>query len=85
MKQPMKFVCERCGSDSVETEAWVGWDTSKQTWVLNSLVCEGTDWCHDCDGETAFNYVPVTDLRTLAEYTIAKEKADDNARSNPSA
>jgi len=84
MTQLMKFVCKTCGSDNVSTEAHVNWDTSKQAWVLDQLVCEAINWCDDCIEETTLDYVPVTDLRTLAECTIAKEKANDNARTNPS-
>lgn len=82
MTQLMKFVCETCGSDNVSTEAYVDWDTSKQAWVLDQLVCEGLNWCSNCCEETTLDYVPVTDLRTVAEYTIAKEKANDAARRN---
>ena len=82
MTQPMKYVCERCGSDNVSSEAYVNWNTRTQSWVFDVHIDEGTDWCNDCEEETTLDYVPITDLRTLAEYTIAKEKTNDDARPN---
>lgn len=74
MTQRMKYVCQTCGSDNVSTEAHVNWNTIKQTWVFDVTFDEGTDWCNDCMEETTLDYVPVNDLRTIAEYTVAKEK-----------
>lgn len=74
MTQFRKFVCKTCGGDNVSTEAYANWDTPKQAWVLDELVCEGLNFCGDCSEERDLDYVPVTDLRTLAECTIEKEK-----------
>lgn len=80
-----KYTCKRCGSEEVNAAAYVNWDTRKQEWVFVEHIVDVFDvFCMSCRDVTDVNWVPVTDLRTVAEYTIAKGKANDNARTNPS-
>ena len=77
-----KWICERCGSDEVNMAAFVNWDTPRQEWVFQAFVESWEAFCMHCRDDREIDWVPVTDLRTVAEYTIAKEKANDAARTN---
>lgn len=77
-----KWVCKRCGSDEVNTGAYVNWDSRRQEWVFMEHIEGFEDFCMSCRDVTDADWVPVTDLRIVAEYTIAKEKANDETRRN---
>jgi hypothetical protein len=80
-----KYVCKRCGSDEINAAAYVNWDARKQEWVFMEHIDSFDSFCMSCRNATEVDWVPVTDLRTIAECRIAEEKANDNARTNPRA
>lgn len=78
--------CKRCGSDEINAAAYVNWDARKQEWVFVESLEGFESFCMSChdliDPVTEVDWVPITDLRIVAEHTIAKEKTNDNARPN---
>ena len=50
MADPIKMVCENCGSDDVWRDATAVWDYQAQLWDLGSMFQQ--EYCVACDCET---------------------------------
>ena len=46
----VKMVCRDCGSDNIDRDAWVKWDTELQEWAVSQLLVRG--YCYSCDQDT---------------------------------
>ena len=46
----VNYVCNRCGSSDVCRDAWAGWDTENQEWVLDNVFDYA--YCGQCESET---------------------------------
>ena len=57
MSKPLAMVCRTCGSRHVSRDAWADWDSANQEWVLGAVFDYAH--CHDCDGETNLEEVPL--------------------------
>lgn len=49
MSQRVKMVCDSCGSQDVQRDAWAEWSVEEQEWVLSQ--CFDHAFCNDCAGE----------------------------------
>ena len=54
---PIDIVCDECGGTNVSRDAWAEWDATAQDWVLGAVFDYGH--CHDCDGESRLEEVPL--------------------------
>ena len=48
----VRYMCPRCGSDSVKCDAWARWDTEAQDWYLDQTF--DASWCDECDEEIGY-------------------------------
>jgi hypothetical protein len=69
MSEKVKYVCPHCGGTSVEVEAIVVWDISKQMWEIKDL--RDYDYCMDCTESITAEEAPL-DVGDLAREAINK-------------
>ena len=67
-----EYACDQCGSTKVSVRAWFDWDIIKQEWVRD--YSSDTTWCDDCGDDLPITARPITDLKTIAQIAIAREK-----------
>ena len=53
------IICGTCGGRNVSRDAWANWCTKTQEWKLGAVFDYGH--CHDCDGESRLEEVPLVD------------------------
>lgn len=54
--EPVRMVCEECGSELVTRDAWAEWDAEEQEWVLGAVF--DFAFCHQCEDETHIDGIP---------------------------
>lgn len=55
------IICGTCGGRNVSRDAWANWSVTQQDWELGAVFDYGH--CHDCDGESRLEEVPVVEER----------------------
>ena len=76
MRQPPEeYYCTACGGTNIIAEAYCSWDSVAQMWVFDQVIDEGYDYCTDCE-DSAGEFRPITDVKTLAQIAIKKEEAN---------
>lgn len=74
-KEPkLRMVCEECGSIDVSRDAWADWDVASQDWVLRTVFDYAH--CHQCDGGTNIEELPLKRKRNTARKVVAPPGAD---------
>lgn len=74
MTTPYKLACSRCGSTEIESQAVCYWNEVTQSFSDFRVEDGGSDVCTDCGGYRA-EFLPVTDVKTLAQIAIMKQEA----------
>jgi hypothetical protein len=49
-ENPLRMVCEHCGSEDVTRDAWASWDIHTQDWALGAIFDYA--YCHKCQDST---------------------------------
>ena len=47
MSEPLRVICEECGGDAMQRDAYAVWDIENQCWELGA-VYDDTNFCLDC-------------------------------------
>lgn len=73
--KPQKFVCHKCGSDDLDVEGTLSWNTITQAWDVDNITWEE---CRECsqkgDYEIGGVFVDDNSLKTIILQTIHKEE-----------
>ena len=82
MIKPYKWVCERCGSDDVELEAYAYWNTALQDFDYELKESSDYDYCYRCEDTAVVEEVDLVDLKDIA-LVAAHKPIFKSVRSNP--
>ena len=63
---PHKYVCERCGSDDVEMEAFAYWNIALQEFEYEAKKNSDYDYCYKCENSTRIDQRDLVDLKDIA-------------------
>jgi hypothetical protein len=66
MDAPIKWVCNHCGSDNLEVEAYASWSIQYQKWLFEIAENQDRDYCFDCGDNTTVCPKPLTELKEIA-------------------
>ena len=70
---PQQYVCPHCGGTELTVEAYADWDVVKQRWDFE--VADGSsEWCQNCETDVFGTFIPVDDVKTLAQIAIYQEE-----------
>ena len=69
------WVCEECGSDNVEAEAFAAWNVEEQQWRYDLIEStDKRDYCYNCDDLRSLISRKVN-LTDISKAVIKREEA----------
>lgn len=70
------WVCDECGSDRVEVEAYAVWDVEEQRWRFDHVDHSDYDFCRDCKDQRSLITRKVN-LTDISKAVIKREEANE--------
>ena len=70
------WVCDECGSDSVEAEACAVWSVEEQQWRFDIVDYGDRDWCYAC-GDNRSLITRKVNLQDISKVIIRREEANE--------
>jgi hypothetical protein len=70
------WVCDECGSDNVEAEAYAVWNVEEQQWRYDLIEGrDDRDYCYNCD-DRRFLISRKVNLQDISKVVIRREEAN---------
>ena len=68
------WVCEECGSDNVEAQAYAVWNVEEQQWRFDCVDYSDYDYCYEC-GDSQSLITRKVNLTDISKAVIKREEA----------
>lgn len=69
------WVCDECGSDNVEAEAYAVWNVERQQWRFDHVDYGDRDYCYEC-GDNRSLITRKVNLKDISKVVIRREEAN---------
>jgi hypothetical protein len=69
------WVCDKCGSDNVQVEAYAEWNVEEQQWRFDHVDHGDYDFCRDC-GDIRPLITRKVNLKDISVAVIKREEAN---------